>query len=364
MPGMGLTVVNIHGVGVLENYVHCGVEFEPVNGVAGHGVRVVLDGKYVVEEAIGGRRKCCPSPEGFAAAITAETTTVPNCKLPPTAITIRLHPSADRKPPPPPLQAFADPTSRYFDLKLPGSGYYDTLILKGNVADLIKVGLLEEFKEFKMRNSLCNSKVHMEKMIRTQKQLSLVCTYLWFADQHPLALGIKSSHLSYSKQRVYESDLLEDQPTEEMKVVAICALQNLVMYSRSNKRTLLQAAMFIKLLFSNNTIQEYASGETVRAITAALEKDLWATGAVNEEYLKALNSLFGNFSRLRATEPATLSIPHLVTALKTGTEAIQEAALDFIFNLVLCANQDTISFWISFSIWYYVHCILVHLAYH
>nr|GMC63128.1 protein CELLULOSE SYNTHASE INTERACTIVE 1-like [Ipomoea batatas] len=159
----------------------------------------------------------------------------------------------------------------------------------------------------------------MEKMIRTQKQLSLVCTYLWFADQHPLALGIKSSHLSYSKQRVYESDLLEDQPTEEMKVVAICALQNLVMYSRSNKRTLLQAAMFIKLLFSNNTIQEYASGETVRAITAALEKDLWATGAVNEEYLKALNSLFGNFSRLRATEPATLSIPHLVTALKTGT---------------------------------------------
>nr|GMC63126.1 protein CELLULOSE SYNTHASE INTERACTIVE 1 [Ipomoea batatas] len=149
-------------------------------------------------------------------------------------------------------------------------------------------------------------------------------------------------------------NLLEDQPTEEMKVVAICALQNLVMYSRSNKRavaeaggvqvvldiigssdpeTSVQAAMFIKLLFSNNTIQEYASGETVRAITAALEKDLWATGAVNEEYLKALNSLFGNFSRLRATEPATLSIPHLVTALKTGTEAIQEAALDALFFL-------------------------------
>lgn len=149
-------------------------------------------------------------------------------------------------------------------------------------------------------------------------------------------------------------NLLEDQPTEEMKVVAICALQNLVMYSRSNKRavaeaggvqvvldligssdpdTSVQAAMFIKLIFSNNTIQEYASSETVRAITAALEKDLWATGTVNEEYLKALNALFSNFPRLRATEPATLSIPHLITSLKTGSEATQEAALDSLFLL-------------------------------
>ncbi|EPS62804.1 hypothetical protein M569_11984 [Genlisea aurea] len=147
---------------------------------------------------------------------------------------------------------------------------------------------------------------------------------------------------------------LEDQPSEEMKVVAICALQNLVMYSRSNRRavaeaggvqvvldligssdpdTSIQAAMFIKLLFSNNTIQEYASSETVRAITAAIEKDLWASGTVNDEYLKALNALFGNFPRLRATEPATLSIPHLVTSLKTGSEASQEAALDALFLL-------------------------------
>ncbi|XP_022740736.1 protein CELLULOSE SYNTHASE INTERACTIVE 1-like [Durio zibethinus] len=149
-------------------------------------------------------------------------------------------------------------------------------------------------------------------------------------------------------------NVLEEQPTEEMKVVAICALQNLVMYSRSNKRavaegggvqvvldligssdpeTSIQAAMFVKLLFSNHTIQEYASSETVRAITAAIEKDLWATGTVNEEYLKALNSLFSNFPRLRATEPATLSIPHLVTSLKTGSEATQEAALDALFLL-------------------------------
>ncbi|KAI9117008.1 hypothetical protein K1719_012007 [Acacia pycnantha] len=149
-------------------------------------------------------------------------------------------------------------------------------------------------------------------------------------------------------------NVLEDQPTEEMKVVAICALQNLVMHSRSNKRavaeaggvqvvldligssdpeTSVQAAMFIKLLFSNHTIQEYASSETVRAITAAIEKDLWATGNVNDEYLKALNALFSNFPRLRATEPATLSIPHLVTSLKTGSEATQEAALDALFLL-------------------------------
>ena len=66
---------------------------------------------------------------------------------------------------------------------------------------------------------------------------------------------------------------------------------------------------------------------------AAIEKDLWATGTVNEEYLKALNALFGNFPRLRATEPATLSIPHLVTSLKTGSEATQEAALDALFLL-------------------------------
>ncbi|GJV36573.1 cellulose synthase interactive 1-like protein [Tanacetum coccineum] len=124
-----------------------------------------------------------------------------------------------------------------------------------------------------------------------------------------------------------------------MKVVAICAIQNLVMYNRLNKRAVakadwvqvvldligssdidasVRAAMFIKLLFSNNTIQEYAFSETVRAIT------------VNEEYLKALNALFGNFLHLRASELATLSIMHLETSL---SEATQEAALDALFFL-------------------------------
>ncbi|GJS95718.1 hypothetical protein Tco_0802686 [Tanacetum coccineum] len=65
------------------------------------------------------------------------------------------------------------------------------------------------------------------------------------------------------------------------------------------------------------------STDTVAA--SAIEKDLWATGTVNEEYLKSLNALFGNFLRLRASEPATLSILHLETSL---SEATQEAALE------------------------------------
>lgn len=68
-------------------------------------------------------------------------------------------------------------------------------------------------------------------------------------------------------------------------------------------------------------------------MAAAIEKDIWATGSVSEEYLKALNALISNFPRLRVTEPATLCIPHLVTSLKTGSEATQEAALDALYLL-------------------------------
>ncbi|BBN12529.1 hypothetical protein MPTK1_5g20900 [Marchantia polymorpha subsp. ruderalis] len=148
--------------------------------------------------------------------------------------------------------------------------------------------------------------------------------------------------------------LLEDQPTEEMKMVAVCALQNLVCNSRSNKRavaeaggiqvvqemlassntdTAAQAATLIKLLFSNHTIQEYASGDVIRALSAAIEKDLWATASVNEDSVRAINVLFANFPRLRGTEAATACIPQLVGALKTGTEGTQEAALDCLFLL-------------------------------
>ncbi|KAL2624510.1 hypothetical protein R1flu_008755 [Riccia fluitans] len=148
--------------------------------------------------------------------------------------------------------------------------------------------------------------------------------------------------------------LLEDQPTEEMKMVAVCALQNLVCSSRSNKRavaeaggiqvvqemlgssnmdTAAQAATLIKLLFSNHTIQEYASSDLIRALSALIEKDLWATASVSEDSVRALNVLLANFPRLRGTEAATASIPQLVGALKTGSEETQEAALDCLFLL-------------------------------
>jgi hypothetical protein len=59
-----------------------------------------------------------------------------------------------------------------------------------------------------------------------------------------------------------------------------------------------------------------------------LDRELWATATINEEVVKAINTLFSNFSRLRGAEAVTLCIPHLVDALKTGTEPAQEAALD------------------------------------
>lgn len=72
---------------------------------------------------------------------------------------------------------------------------------------------------------------------------------------------------------------------------------------------------------------------TLDICAAMIEKDLLASGNVNEEYLKALSALLSNFPRLRATEPATLSIPLLVKSLKTGSEVSQEAALDSLFLL-------------------------------
>ena len=76
--------------------------------------------------------------------------------------------------------------------------------------------------------------------------------------------------------------LLEDQPTEEMTMMVVCSLQNLVMHSRTNRRAVAeaggilfvqellssnnsemtgQAALLIKFLFSNHTLQEYVSSE-------------------------------------------------------------------------------------------------------
>ncbi|XVE95518.1 hypothetical protein REPUB_Repub02eG0104300 [Reevesia pubescens] len=90
--------------------------------------------------------------------------------------------------------------------------------------------------------------------------------------------------------------LLEDQPTEDMKMVAICALQNFVMRSRTNRRAVAeaggilviqellisanaevasQAALLIKFLFSNHTLQEYVSNELIRSLTGDMTLQLF-----------------------------------------------------------------------------------------
>ncbi|XVE55301.1 hypothetical protein DITRI_Ditri03aG0147900 [Diplodiscus trichospermus] len=109
-----------------------------------------------------------------------------------------------------------------------------------------------------------------------------------------LALGDLSQHEGHARASDSVSacralvSLLEDQPTEDMKMVAICALQNFVMRSRTNRRAVAeaggilviqelllspsaevsaQAALLIKFLFSNHTLQEYVSNELIRSLT-------------------------------------------------------------------------------------------------
>lgn len=74
-------------------------------------------------------------------------------------------------------------------------------------------------------------------------------------------------------------------------MVAICALQNFVMPSKTNRRAVAeaggilviqelllssnsevagQAALLIKLLFSNHTLTEYVSNELIRSLTGKL----------------------------------------------------------------------------------------------
>ncbi|CAN6931896.1 unnamed protein product [Brassica oleracea var. botrytis] len=175
-----------------------------------------------------------------------------------------------------------------------------------------------------------------------------------------LALGDLSQHEGLSRSSGSVSacraliSVLEEQPTEEMKVVAICALQNFVMNSRTNRRAVAeaggilliqelllssnaevsgQAALMVKFLFSNHTLQEYVSNELIRSLTAALERGLWSTSTINIEVLRTLNVIFSNFPKLRASEAATFCIPHLVGALKSGVEDVQGLVLDILYLL-------------------------------
>lgn len=109
-----------------------------------------------------------------------------------------------------------------------------------------------------------------------------------------LALGDLSQHETLARASDSVSacraliSILEDQPTEDMIMVSICALQNFVMRSRTNRRAVAeaggilviqelllshnpevsaQAALLIKFLFSNHTLQEYVSNELIRSLT-------------------------------------------------------------------------------------------------
>ena len=68
---------------------------------------------------------------------------------------------------------------------------------------------------------------------------------------------------------------------------------------------------------------------------AALEKELWSTATINEEVLRTINVIFANFHKLHISEAATLCIPHLVGALKSGSDAAQESVLDTLCMLKL-----------------------------
>ncbi|KAL7131842.1 hypothetical protein ABFS83_12G032600 [Erythranthe nasuta] len=172
-----------------------------------------------------------------------------------------------------------------------------------------------------------------------------------------LALGDLSQHegLARATDSVYACQalvgLLVDQTKDEMQTVAICALQNFVVRSRTNRRAVAEAggvsviqelvqspnaevaahaSMLIKFLFSNHTLQEYVSNELIKSLTAALESELRSTSTVNEEVLRTIHVIFANFQKLHISEATTLCIPHLVTSLKLGTEAAQDSVLTIL----------------------------------
>lgn len=130
----------------------------------------------------------------------------------------------------------------------------------------------------------------LDPQTRTQPARLLAALALGDLFQHE---GLSRSNDAVSACRALVS-LLEDQPTEEMKMVAVCALQNLVVNSRANKRAVAeaggvqvvqellgssnsesaaQAAILIKQLFANHTIQEYASSDLIRALAGATSQN-------------------------------------------------------------------------------------------
>ncbi|WOG97211.1 hypothetical protein DCAR_0416551 [Daucus carota subsp. sativus] len=199
----------------------------------------------------------------------------------------------------------------------------------------------------------------LDPQTRSQSGRLLVALALGDLSQHE-ALARGSDAVCACRALV---NLLEDQITDELKMVAICALQNFVTHSRTNRRAVAeaggllviqemllapspdvaaQAAVLINILFSSHTLQEYVSNELIRSLTAALEKELWSVATINIQILKTINVIFSNFPKLHVSEAATLCIPHLIAALKSGSEVAQDYALNS-----LCLLKDS---WSSMSV--------------
>lgn len=54
---------------------------------------------------------------------------------------------------------------------------------------------------------------------------------------------------------------------------------------------------------------------------------MWNKATASEEILRTIHVIFSNFPKLHVTDAATLCIPHLVAALKSGSEAAQDSVL-------------------------------------
>uniref|UniRef100_A0A0D3CFG0 C2 domain-containing protein n=1 Tax=Brassica oleracea var. oleracea TaxID=109376 RepID=A0A0D3CFG0_BRAOL len=159
--------------------------------------------------------------------------------------------------------------------------------------------------------------------------------------------------------------LIVEEPSEEMQMVVMCGLGNFAMYSRTSRKAMAeaggvglvqemlrssnpqvstQAALMIRSLFSNHTLQEYVSCEIIKSLTdtvsvnspsiaAAMERELWTTAMINVEVVRTLNAVLTTFPKLRSSEAATACIPHLIGALKSGDKEARDSALDTIHTL-------------------------------
>ncbi|CAN8302691.1 unnamed protein product [Cochlearia groenlandica] len=185
---------------------------------------------------------------------------------------------------------------------------------------------------------------------RSEPAKLLVAMSLGNISQHE---GLAKSTDSAAACRALVS-LIEEEPSDEMQMVVICALGNFAMHSRTSRKAMAeaggvclvqdmlkscnpkvstQAALMIKSLFSNHTLQEYISCEIIKSLTAAMEREFWTTAMINVELVRTLNAILTTFSKFRATEAATACIPHLIGALKSGDKEARDSALDTLYTM-------------------------------